>query len=267
MISSERFGGLRLFNAGNLTSRGGFLHQHRTMECWVLIYVLSGTLEIRSDGADYSVKSGEWLFLPPGTEHSGTVPSDGELSYLWAHFSTETPFSDAPKGSAYTLPEYGRASSQRVGVIFRQLVDFSRRSMYTTRMTECALEMLLTEMTQEYLDSLGAGTSNAPLIEDINEWLRLNCHRPITIKDVAEEFHYNPEYLSALYSRETGMTLTRSIVMTRIDISKQLLSDRNVSIKEAAFSCGFSDEKYYMRVFRKLEGMTPLQYRSAIGVV
>ena len=138
--------------------------------------------------------------------------------------------------------------------------------MYSTRMVECALEMLLTELTQEHLDSCGPGRESNPLIEDVNEWIRLNCHRQITINDVAEEFHYNPEYLSSLYSRETGSTLTRSIVMARVDISKRMLSDRNMSIKEAAFSCGFNDEKYYMRVFRKFEGMTPAQYRSAIGV-
>lgn len=56
------------------------------------------------------------------------------------------------------------------------------------------------------------------------------------------------------------------VLSGRLDISKRMLSDRNMSIKEAAFSCGFNDEKYYMRVFRKIEGMTPGQYRSAIGV-
>ena len=266
MICSDRFDGLRLFNAGNLTSRSGFIHQRRTMKCWVLIYVLSGTLEIRSDGADYSVRGGEWLFLKPGTEHSGTVPSEGELSYLWVHFSAETPFFEAEEGKAYTMPVYGRTSSQRLSVIFRQLVDLSRRRVYAQRMLECALEMLLSELTQEYLDTRAAGSSLPPLIEDINEWIRLNCYRQITINDIAAEFHYNPEYLSSLYSRETGCTLTRSIVRARVDISKRMLSDRNVSIKEAAFSCGFSDEKYYMRVFRKMEGMTPAQYRAAIGV-
>ena len=51
-----------------------------------------------------------------------------------------------------------------------------------------------------------------------------------------------PEYLSSLYSRETGSTLSRSIVMARVDISKRMLSDRNMSIKEAAFSCGVNVE-------------------------
>lgn len=230
------FRGIRrtsFFNAGNLVSRGEFIHQRRVMKCWVLIYVLSGRLDISSGGICRSVASGEWLFLKPGEEHFGTAPSEGELSYLWAHFSPETPFFEGESGAAYTLPEYGRASSQRIGVIFRQLVDCSRRNMYTTRMVECALEMLLTELTQEHLDSCGTGRESNPLIEDIAEWIRLNCHRQITINDVAEEFHYNPEYLSSLYSRETGSTLTRSIVKARVDISKRMLSDRNMSIKRS----------------------------------
>jgi AraC-like DNA-binding protein len=83
---------------------------------------------------------------------------------------------------------------------------------------------------------------------------------------IAEEFHYNPEYLSALYSKAAGITLTASVNRARLDIAKRLLSDRSVTIKEAAYSCGFSDEKYFMRVFRRAEGMTPEQYRAALGV-
>ena len=80
MICSGEFGGLHFFNAGNLVSRGEFIHQRRVMKCWVLIYVLSGRLDISSGGICRSVASGEWLFLKPGEEHFGTAPSEGELS-------------------------------------------------------------------------------------------------------------------------------------------------------------------------------------------
>lgn len=50
MICSGEFGGLHFFNAGNLVSRGEFIHQRRVMKCWVLIYVLSGRLDISSGG-------------------------------------------------------------------------------------------------------------------------------------------------------------------------------------------------------------------------
>ena len=269
LFCSEKPPELRFYNAGDLVSRDGFLHQRRTMECWVMIYVLSGALNIAVSGNELTVGKGEWLLLQPGAEHSGTSPSAGELSYLWGHFSSSEPLipsESAPDGAALVLPEHGKAASQRVSLLFRQLVDISRRNTYTPRMAEYALGSLLMEISQEYLDSLGSDPGLSPLIADINEWIRLNCHRRLDILAIASEFHYNPEYLSALYRRLTGVTLTAAVNRARTEIARKLLSDRNISIKEAAYSCGFSDEKYFMRVFRQTEGMTPSEYREALGV-
>lgn len=265
---SEKIPELRFYNGGDLTSGGGFLHQRRTMECWVLIYVLAGTLEIEVSGQEYSVNGGEWLLLPPGSEHSGVRPSQGELSYLWGHFSTSERLTccEADPSGELIIKEHGKAASQRISLLFRQLVNYSRRECYTHEMTSCALRLLLMELTQEYHDSLNSRPGIPPVVADIDEWIRLNCHRRLSVKMIAEEFHYNPGYLSAMYSRACGMTLTASVNSARLDIAKKLLSDRNVTIKEAAYSCGFSDEKYFMRVFRQSEGMTPEQYRAALGV-
>ena len=122
-------------------------------------YVLSGRLDICTDGREYSAGAAEWLLLRPGAEHYGTRQSDGELSYLWGHFSAAPELScreNAPDGELI-LPEHGRANSQRISLLFRQLVNYSRRETYTPRMTECALQLLLMEMTQEYRDSVTKG--------------------------------------------------------------------------------------------------------------
>lgn len=258
---------LDFYVAGNLTDCGGFLHQRRTMNCFVLIYVQKGCLEIFANGGGHRVQSGEWLLMKPFSEHYGISPSQGELSYLWAHFNPSVPFSEAenaPNNAALILPERGKAVSGRIGQIFRQLVDCSRREIYTPRMAKCALEMLLTEITQELLDSRGGRKPLPPLIAEINEWILANCHKGISLKSIADEFHYNPQYLSMLYKKETGQTLTQSVNRSRIEISKRLLlADSRISIKETAFSCGFADEKYYIRLFRRMEGVTPAEYRGA----
>lgn len=263
-------------NAGNLICREGYIHERRIMQCWVMIYVLAGTLNISSDGREYAVRAGEWIVLKSGAEHFGTSPSCGELSYLWAHFSAPLAYAqshceiEAQAGAcpAIILSEHAKAVYGRVGVLFRQIVDIFRRGVYSPLMAQYALGSLLMEMTQEHYDSANATgiAQNAPIVEDINELLRLNCHRQLDIKQIAAHFHYNPEYLSALYKKLTGVTLTRAANKMRIEIAKQMLEDRSVSIKQAAFSCGFSDEKYFMRVFRSFEGMTPTEYRAAIGV-
>ena len=75
--------GLHFFNGGDIVSRGGFIHQRRTMECWVLIYVLSGRLDIFTDGREYSAVAAEWLLLRPGAARGsppGSYPTCGGIS-------------------------------------------------------------------------------------------------------------------------------------------------------------------------------------------
>lgn len=73
-------------------SRETFTHQRRTLNCCVLILVTEGTLNITSGGKEYAVSKGEYILLPADEEHFGHAPSDGRLSYLWAHFKPIVPF-------------------------------------------------------------------------------------------------------------------------------------------------------------------------------
>ena len=95
------------------------------------------------------------------------------------------------------------------------------------------------------------------------EWIKANYYKPITVKEIANEFGYNTDYLSFLFKKTTNTTLTNYISKTRIEISKSLISNYDLSIKEVAYSCGFSDEKYFMKLFKKAESMTSSQYKKA----
>ena len=162
------------------------------------------------------------------------------------------------------IPEYGRVPNSRREMLFRQLLDFSRREdLYSEALPACSMALLLMELTQEHIDGVnGSRSSISPVIVSSREWIKSNCHRQLSASDIAAEFHYNTEYFSALFKKETGMPLIGFLNKCRIEVAKNLLSSENVSIKEAAFSCGFNDEKYFMKMFRKHEGMTPMQYKN-----
>lgn len=59
------------------------------------------------------------------------------------------------------------------------------------------------------------------------------------------------------------MPLARFIIQTRMQVARSLLREYGVSVREAALSCGFSDEHYFIRRFRREEGVTPGAYRRA----
>lgn len=259
---------LRFFSCGNFVSRETFTHQRRTLNCCVLILVTEGTLNITSGEKKYAVSKGEYILLPADEEHFGHAPSDGRLSYLWAHFKPIVPFeiyeSGVTESFEIAIPEYGSVPNSRREMLFRQLLDFSRREdLYSEALPACSMALLLMELTQEHIDGVnGSRSSISPVIVSAREWIKSNCHRQLSASDIAAEFHYNTEYFSALFKKGTGMPLIGFLNKCRIEVAKNLLSSENVSIKEAAFSCGFNDEKYFMKMFRKHEGMTPMQYKN-----
>ncbi len=260
------------YGCGNLSAPAGFVHQRRTMGCMVLIYVLAGELHISAGGRLHDVKSGEYILLRAGEEHFGTQPSSEDISYFWVHFKCgEWRGADAEElrqtaGKGYIAAEHAAERGGRLPQLFRQLLDLSLAPPpYREKLAACSLELLLTELSRECCAEISSSSNEfSPLITSVREWTAENCARRLTIAEIAAQFHYNAEYLSSIFKKETGETLSAYLLHSRIERSKALLT-AGASVKEAAFSSGFSDEKYFMRQFRRLEGTTPLRFKNAFA--
>ena len=234
----------------------------RVLDCHVLILVLEGTLHITQDGNDFDVGAGETFLMAQGKEHYGTRASKGRLSYLWVHFCTDDIWDTAPPHEwTFHIPEkYTAGSPSRLRRLFELVLQSSQRGCRNSEeMAVCALRLLLLELTAQ-ADSVSPRTSE--LVQQVSLWVRQNCHRRLTVAEIARRFHYSADYLSSRFRRETGTTLSVFLNECRIELAKSLLSNETVSIKETAYSCGFADEKYFARAFRKSTGMTPSEYRS-----
>lgn len=275
---------LKFISCGNLISLDGFLHMRRCLDNNVLILVVEGTLHVTQNAIDHDIQPQQYILLRANELHFGSRPSSGRLSYYWVHFDDnkelleiEAKTARLQIGSTVTedeaiynkliLTETGDiARSPRVSLLFGQLLDLSRQRVQFPMQTDYALNLLLMEVSRAAIESYSDLQKQIPpSISRIIEWLRANCHETISVRDVAAEFGYNPDYLSALFHKSTGSTMTNYLNKLRIDISKTLLANYSVTVREAAYSCGFSDEKYYMRLFKKLEGMTPSQFRHAFS--
>ena len=275
---------------GNLRSTNGFLHHRRCFDRWVFIYVKTGSLHLSQDGEDFTVGSGEYVFLPPYHEHFGTEPSKSLLSYFWVHFTlpehTEvTTYPDLPtldelglshfkadgaaKESAardlYLWPERGSTHYRgKIPQYFAELLDMTRQQpTYPAHMPACLLTLLLMQVSRETQESLVVQENDLPpILNKVIKWMRSNLDNDISMFYAAAEFNYSPDYLASLFRKYFHMSFTRCLNLMRIDAAKAMLVSQNCSIKEAAYSCGFPDEKYFMKVFREVVGMTPTAYKN-----
>ncbi len=294
---------VQYLSSGNLVRKDGFLHERRNIDSFVFILVTHGTLHITQNGINYDVSENESIILFPNRTHYGYKPSEGLLSYYWTHFYITDPDYHiynrkallrnnavmsgiknsyassmlAPSyqpdqareaGVQYILPEYIHLNNDvRTVVLFTQLLDISRRDSYQLNWrSRYALNLLLAEFHSECneMQMFHLDADSPVSVKAVIEWLRTHFDENITVAELAEQFNYNPTYLTALIKKHTGFTITELLSQYRINVAKGLLSsDSSTSVRRVALLCGFSDEKYFMRVFRKIAGMTPKEYRDA----
>ncbi|MGL5541455.1 MAG: helix-turn-helix transcriptional regulator [Erysipelotrichaceae bacterium] len=84
----------------------------------------------------------------------------------------------------------------------------------------------------------------------------------LRLQTFASQMYLNASYLSALFKKEVGLTLTEYVNSKRLEYSETLLSTTSLSIQEVAMQCGIQDLHYFTRLFKKTYAITPSAYRK-----
>ena len=84
----------------------------------------------------------------------------------------------------------------------------------------------------------------------------------ITLDEISRRLRVTPEYLGTLFHREVGTSFSAYIRSVRIDKAKELLCGTQLKLYEIAEETGYSDPKYFSKVFREVTGFTPAEYRK-----
>lgn len=253
---------------GQLVSEAGFIHQKRCIEDHVLILVNEGTLHINVAGVSYDVSRGQYVLLPAGEWHYGTKESEGRLSYYWIHFCCKgtCPHCNTKRYKG-TCPHCNSGKfvvNGRIAVLFHQLADIAfDEDEGARKMCDLAVKMILIELERENAEAgMHEKTELPNAVASAIAYINRNYITEIQVSELADKYGYTADYFSTLFKKSTGETVTGFVNKVRIRASKALLTSYGASIKEVAYSCGFLDEKYFMRVFKRYEGITPTEYRK-----
>lgn len=99
-----------------------------------------------------------------------------------------------------------------------------------------------------------------PVMMEVKNYIRQHYTEQLRQQDIADYFYINKEYLSRKFKKEFHLSMVEYINQLRIEKAKQLLCIPGMKIVEVSSKIGFTDEKYFSTVFKKITGISPKTY-------
>ncbi|WP_428233121.1 AraC family transcriptional regulator [Flavobacterium sp.] len=124
---------------------------------------------------------------------------------------------------------------------------------------ELLIRIIQTQTVKSIDEGIAIHTNN-PIFE-VTEFIRLNLKENINMKNLSEKACMSPASFYRFFRRELGMSPIEYVLNEKIKHAKKLLRNPGIQINEVCYLSGFEDANYFIRLFKKHEGITPKQYQ------
>ena len=256
---------------------GSFMwHWHPEIE---ITYVQKGTMCYKVNHMVYHLKEGDIVFNNSGALHSGTMENQEDCAYIPVTFDPRLiyGFFQSTINSKYVdpviqdsmLPAICNDQSESWHKPFREYLlriialDEKKPDFYELDITICLQSMwrlLLEHITYEPQTSR-ENSLEYDRIKKILSYIEENYQNKITLNDIAGHIHLCESECTRLFKRHMNTTLFAFLQEYRIERSLEFLQD-DQPVSAVADKAGFSDPNYYSKVFAKIKGCSPREYRN-----
>jgi len=124
---------------------------------------------------------------------------------------------------------------------------------------ELLIRIIQTQTAKSIDDGLFSNPNNP--ISEVIEFIRLNLKENISLKSLSDKACMSTTSFYRFFKRELGMSPIEFVLNEKIKCAKKLLKNPAIQINEVCYLSGFEDANYFIRLFKKHEGITPKQYQ------
>lgn len=253
------------------------LHRHSFFE---LVYIVSGSAVHQLGDETAPLSPGDYFIIDPGSAHCYKDTCDFELiNCLFLPEYIDRALADCPSLSAllsdkilhFGVPVDIRAADRIFhdsdGSVKRLL--FAMEQEYAARQTGY-MELLRCNLTQALVcavrasEIVGQARTVHRATEQISAYLHDNYALPLSLHALSRIAGYTPQYLSALFHKDTGMSIQEFLQRLRIERACLLLSQRGAKPTAVATAVGYSDPKHFSKLFRRYKGMSPKTFQKNV---
>ncbi|MBO5285480.1 MAG: AraC family transcriptional regulator [Clostridia bacterium] len=224
-------------------------------------YVTSGFAKITVNQTTYFIEKGDVFFVIPGMSYCFA----DSLNFNFAYVSFLG-------NRAQKLLE--RFKINRNNFIFKKVTEIdefwklcflSATNTNTDIISESVLLYTLASIEKRTISPLKTTSKKTELCENVKNFIDNNfANTDLTVDYLSKTFLYNVKYLSTTFKQVFGIGVVEYLTKVRLSYAVTLIEQGFTSIKDIAFMCGFHDQLYFSKVFKKKYGLSPKQYLNKI---
>ncbi len=241
-------------------------HQMRRLDHddYLLMYCVDGAGELEADGFKDEIGAGDFILLPPGVSHHYAARKDSPWSLFWCHFRGEQANAFYQHiGFSAGQPVIKNLNDILLINSFRSLMSIASSGYGLTVFLHAANQLRQIMTLAERLRRRSMRRQQVDSIDEVRRYMRENLHRRVTLDELARvgrvsKFHFNRKYKEL-----TGYAPLQHFIHLKVEQACLLLDSSSLNISEIAFRLGYDDPLYFSRVFRKVTGLAPSQYRRS----
>lgn len=253
-----------LQETGILQAKFPHTSSRTNLSSYLFFIVESGSGTLCYDNITYSLSQNDCIFIDCHKPYAHST-SNNLWKLKWVHFY-------GPNMNIVYQKYLSRGgascfNSNKLNLyheVLNQLYDIASSDSYVKDMKiHEKLSSLLVLLMEDAWNPEKADCSAGKIlnIQKVKEYIDENYRQKICLSDLSDQFFINKYYLLRLFKEQYGFTINDYMIRLRITKSKQLLRFTKMTVEEIGYECGINNPNYFARLFKKIEGISPTEYR------
>lgn len=233
-----------------------YVVNRQSFDSFLLLYIKRGHAYYVQDGQKTELHADSFAIIDCYKPHEyGAI---GSCEMYWIHYDgpTARAVSDSILENGLPVPKHFERAR-------RSLLDICNRTASSGLIEEAEMNKLIVNLLTEFLVRVEQRPFEGnDAIEEIRNYILENPDKNLTLENLAKRANLSPYHFARLFKRQVGTTPHDYLIHTRLNLAKFYLLSTTYSVKEIAYSCGFSNECSFCTCFKNRTGMTPTAFRT-----
>ena len=237
-------------------------HTHNHLE---LFYIVGGKGQFLIQDQLYPVNPNNLVVINPNVTHTEVSLNAQPLEYIVLGIEgIELATNESSNGQFNILDHF---ESVEISSCLRNILrEMEQKNTGYEDVCQAYMEILIIRLMRNI--ALAVPTESQVVsgnrqCASVKRYIDLHFKEALTLEQLAEDAHMNKYYLSHTFKREYGISPINYMITKRIEESKYLLAETDLSMSQIAQLLGFSSLSYFSQVFRRTQSATPMEYRQS----